>query len=303
MIRLFKYTSDPRNIFTEGYIRLTQVNALNDPFEAIYCRDGLRELAYHFNDEHVYDEEYILDQLNKVGVISFSQNKENLLMWSHYANEHKGIIIGISQFDGENIFENLFQVQSPNTSYLAINYPLIDGIARPVTYRKGLRYRNDKFDYDYSNISVDGCDYLVYEILMQKSEEWIYEQEYRIVLKLSQADRVITKVDPTNIITPHTLKIIEDYSCISTMDDNFIIDLWKINDSFFRSLIASKLAELSDDLDTLFLMKLSKSNITSCLIGLKSPLTKDDIPIKAMRFSVWKAKKNLDYYSLEFDEI
>ncbi|WP_157673944.1 hypothetical protein [Cognaticolwellia beringensis] len=45
-----------------------------------------------------------------------------------------------------------------------------------MSYRKGLRYRNDKFDYDYSSIAVEGADKVLFEVFMQKSDEWIYEQ-------------------------------------------------------------------------------------------------------------------------------
>jgi hypothetical protein len=32
----------------DGYIRATQLSALNDPFEAIYCENALSELCLHF---------------------------------------------------------------------------------------------------------------------------------------------------------------------------------------------------------------------------------------------------------------
>ena len=32
---------------------------------------------------------------------------------------------------------------------------------------------------------------LLYEIFQQKSDEWIYEKEHRIILKLEQADRIV----------------------------------------------------------------------------------------------------------------
>ena len=38
---LFKYVSNPDFILEDGYIRATQLSALNDPFEANYDKKGL----------------------------------------------------------------------------------------------------------------------------------------------------------------------------------------------------------------------------------------------------------------------
>jgi hypothetical protein len=155
--------SSLRTLFEDGFIRLTQRTALNDLFEAVYCADGLNDLVNHFYDQTVFDDDYkevsfsqyIENTIDKVGSISLSESKDNLLMWAHYAAEHKGVVVGISSFGSTNIFSNLF-LPSALTSSSLIDYTPFDGLIRPIMYRKGLRYRNGRFDFDYSNICVQG---------------------------------------------------------------------------------------------------------------------------------------------------
>ena len=183
MKQLFKYLPEPRNLFDEGFIRLSQPVVLNDPFEASFCSKSLDELSSHFYNSMAQDPEfgnisfsqYIEMRMHNIGIVSLSENKENLLMWAHYANEHKGVVAGISYMPMlGSIFLNLFRADTLINSSWGVEHSPFDGIPKPVSYRKGLRYRNDKFDYDYSNIDAEGADRILYEVFMQKSDEWIY---------------------------------------------------------------------------------------------------------------------------------
>ncbi|WP_086481951.1 DUF2971 domain-containing protein [Oceanospirillum sanctuarii] len=316
MKQLFKYMGEPRGIFEEGYIRLSQPSVLNDPFEAVFCRSSLDELANDFEFSMTWDPEYGEISFSKyvdlrkhhIGVISFTENKENLLMWAHYANEHKGLVAGILSF-GPNgsIFKNLFRADPLINSSLDEEWSPFDGVPMPVAYRKGLRYRNDKFDYDYSNIIAEGADRILYEVFFQKSDEWIYEQEHRVVLRLEQADRVIlpdfSLIDNMNLrdrvkAEPY-FKVNENGSCV--------FDLMDISDDGERVFIAIELARLSKNPEVIYLMKLAPGAINSCLIGLASKLTKESVTglhaCSSGRFEVFKAVQNLDYYSIEFEEV
>ncbi|MEZ9709801.1 DUF2971 domain-containing protein [Vibrio breoganii] len=316
MKQLFKYLPEPRNLFEEGFIRLSQIVALNDPFEASFCMTSLEQLSSHFDESNAYDAElgelsfpdYVKNRMHHIGVISFSENKENLLMWAHYANEHKGVIAGVSQFNKRSIFHKLFRADALINTSMTEEYSPFDGVAKPVSYRKGLRYRHDKFDYDYSNISVEGADRILYEVFMQKSDEWIYEQEHRVVLRLEQADRVIIdklqdvdngKIREALVESPHVEIDQEKGTCT--------IDLWKFDDESFRVAVAMNLVKLSKKTSTIFLMRLSASSINNCLIGLNSSVEKQDVnggyASSVGYLDVWKATKNSDYYSLEFEEI
>jgi len=315
--QLFKYLPEPRNFFEEGFIRLSQPIVLNDPFEASFCSKSLDDLASNFDEpmaqDPVYGEisfsKYVELRMNNIGVISLSENKEHLLMWAHYANEHKGIAAGISYFpNGESIFNNLFRETSAISFAWDESFSPFDGIPRPVSYRKGLRYRNDKFDYDYSSISAEGADRILFEVFMQKSDEWIYEQEHRVILRLEQADRVI--VEDINQIKNERVRnsIISSVHSIKDVSSNsYIINLFEITDAAVRLSFSIELAKLSLNPNTIYLMRLNPSSINNCLLGLSSNLTKSEVQgyysCSVGYLDIWKAEKNTDYYSLEFKQI
>jgi Ca2+-binding EF-hand superfamily protein len=75
-MRLYKYVANPENILKDGYIRATQLSALNDPFEANYSKEGLKELIREFDYTSKGEEfiNYIEENKHKVGVISFTDS-------------------------------------------------------------------------------------------------------------------------------------------------------------------------------------------------------------------------------------
>lgn len=317
MKQLFKYMSEPRDFFEDGFIRLSQPSALNDPFEAAFCRKSLDELTSHFDEKTSWDPEfgelkfsqYVDLRMHHIGIISFTESKENLLMWAHYANEHKGIVAGVAYLpQAGSIFENLFRSDCLINSAWGEEWSKFDGIPKPVSYRKGLRYRNDKFDYDYSNISAEGADRILYEVFLQKSDEWIYEQEHRVVLRLEQADRVIIP-DISSVGNPSIKNRIKNasYSALNTNTGSCVVNLLEVADDAERTAVAMELAKLSKNPKTTYLMKLSSSSINNCLIGLKSEFTKADVQGKHAcstgYLDIWKATRNMDYYSIEFKQI
>lgn len=165
---MFKY-SPLRSIFFENYlIRATQRSALNDPFEILPSRDWL-EAAYfcYYNREYNGNFENLLSlftklNLNSFGVISLASRNDNILMWSHYGDEHRGMVI---ELDGENaLLKQRFGAHSDRD------------LAQNVIYR---RNRIDNFD--------KSMKFLPY---IEKSLEWAYEEEKRIIVtNLHSCDR------------------------------------------------------------------------------------------------------------------
>lgn len=307
--------SEPRTFFKDGYIRLTQRSALNDPFEAVYCRNSLNDLVRYFDDKTVFDidhkqvnfHQYIENNIDKVGVICLSESKDNLLMWAHYAKEHKGVVAGISSFGHSNIFNKLFMPSSLTSPFL-IDYTPFNGVARPIMYRKGLRYRNDRFDFDYSNICVEGGARVLSEIFLQKSDEWIYEKEHRIILRLEQADKAII----CNLHDLQNSKIKNDivsaeWTKFNEKKNSYEISLMEIDDEYRRYVVASSLAELSKNNENIYLMQLNSSAISHCLLGLKCNVNISDLNVdyalSTGYLEFWRAIRNNTYYCLEFEQI
>ena len=167
------------SLLEDGFIRATQLSALNDPFEAIYCKENLNELADYFDDCYSDDNkipliEYVEEKKHRIGIISFSESKDNLLMWAHYANNHKGIVMGFTDFSSAlGIDHGMFVSQFKPSNLFSTTWSNVffNGKLSPVMYRKQARYRVDNFDFDYSNISGEGADRILFEIFQQKSDE------------------------------------------------------------------------------------------------------------------------------------
>ncbi len=96
----------------------------------------------------------LMARLNdNLGVLSLSRTEDNLLMWSHYADEGKGLVIG---FDDEHAF-----FKQPN---------LAGRSTRPIP----VVYTNKR-----SKI-VPGEDRYYEKLLCEKPRDWAYEKEERL---------------------------------------------------------------------------------------------------------------------------
>ncbi len=123
----------------------------NDPFEFhlkdIYFNDNEGNFK-QLNTEQIKVREHILNQINYYGVVCYSTNEHNTLMWSHYADNHRGMCL-------------VFDVPNPIENYLL-----------KVNYIEELPYIN----YDMDSLLPE-----IRKIITSKSKDWEYEQEYREV--------------------------------------------------------------------------------------------------------------------------
>lgn len=85
--------------------------------------------------------------VNDFGVLSLSRNTRSVLMWSHYANGHRGICL---------VFKD----------------PMMSKLAQPVHYANDL----PKINYFHSKWGT-----VRKSAFLWKSDEWRYEQEMRVV--------------------------------------------------------------------------------------------------------------------------
>lgn len=218
-MNLYKYLNEERiSILQDGLIRFSQPQAFNDPFEfkphlSSIGSDKYLEDNFNKNFEGLLKDEYekqteevkakislgtflnwikekhpdmikyfrnlstsitpaleeALHQTfeNHIGVLSLSESPKNLLMWSHYANSHKGFVI---EFDSTHEFFNRKKSQQDELRFI-----------RKVEYSK---LRPNFSLSELMNIN----DFLI------KSDDWSYEQEWRMLLPLKEADAIIKTV-------------------------------------------------------------------------------------------------------------
>ncbi|HDZ8832683.1 DUF2971 domain-containing protein [Aeromonas dhakensis] len=91
------------------------------------------------------------------GVFCFSKDGKNMLMWSHYGDEHKGICIGYSD-----------------------NRKPVPDI-KPVIYGKHGVIKTSSLYNAFVKNDKDEQTIIETEILLKKSRTWKYEKEYRLI--------------------------------------------------------------------------------------------------------------------------
>ena len=105
------------------------------------------------------------------GVLSLCERHDNLLMWAHYADYHRGFVV---EFDTRNVF-----------------FGSLDGKTEPSTLGK-VEYSDVRPHLSYSTIGRP-------EALLRKSEAWSYEKEWGLIKSLVDADTRIDRQDDPEI--------------------------------------------------------------------------------------------------------
>ena len=145
---------------------------LNDPFDSKLDIDHV--LINYFNSGKLSRTEFI-DLLlefepykrfmKRTCVLSLSANRDNILMWSHYADHHKGICLG---FDKEKISRGFVDIS--------------DGVEIPdnVIYSTNVNDSIDKlFTNSNNSISLQLIPRIIHTVLNIKNPLWEYEEEIR----------------------------------------------------------------------------------------------------------------------------
>lgn len=144
---LYNYTSininTIKSILNEQ-LWLSHTNSFNDPVDP-----SIKQFKKYKEDYN-----YLLDSI-KVGCLT--TKKDNTLMWSHYADKHRGICI---EYDIGKIYEK------DNLIINKVNYNM------PIITHKSI--------VDKETLEIDNINRLI-ELFAIKSNEWKYEKEYRIL--------------------------------------------------------------------------------------------------------------------------
>lgn len=188
MPSLYKYTphqiDNPYcyDIITKNELRFSPVSSFNDPLDSnLDYRQEYTEAEiqaywakFHVGKTGLQPLEHTLKQWgtndnftekqkqarntfrNCFGVLCMSEAPVNILMWSHYANNHKGIVY---EFFRDSLFPHQPELKPIKVTYEECNtYPLLD----------------------YTKHGEDNKKQLVSELLT-KAQDWSYEKEYRYI--------------------------------------------------------------------------------------------------------------------------
>lgn len=113
-------------------------------------------------------------QLLGVGIFSLSINPNNQLMWSHYADEHKGICLGFKEVNGSRLSDKEHLL------------PVIYSDELPEMNKDGfnvsMNFSMDENGHPYtSSLKIAFSDSTLQKAISTKPKCWAYEEEWRYV--------------------------------------------------------------------------------------------------------------------------
>lgn len=97
-MKLYRFLSEESALKTiESWtFRVSRILELNDPFEWRFgltnIRPGAEEIAEYFTQQACRKQHELF------GVICFSETADDPVLWSHYADKHRGIVIEVDHF-------------------------------------------------------------------------------------------------------------------------------------------------------------------------------------------------------------
>lgn len=200
---VYKYLPPSRiDVLEYSRIRFTQPALFNDPFETFPCfleygpwllqtihqqasdKFGEKAAQQTLRQRQTLATQKLLDLpkiLSKYFVIlSLSKTRDNLLMWSHYAESHRGFVIG---FDSSNQF-------------------LAPGNGKTKDGLKSVHYSNKRYivpKSGFQSLDVPNLREANDRVFFTKGTYWKYEREVRILAHPNSADTVLPGSDGQDI--------------------------------------------------------------------------------------------------------
>ena len=184
--------------FNNFMLKASRYGEFNDPFDLVLGEYGMSLLENdakefydimpeHYKQVDYYHETYLDIQAGaraSVAIICFSETFSNILMWSHYAANHTGLCVG---YDAECDFFN---------SMYHCEYSQNIGELKPVVYSR------ERPQFNLPSDLVNDTNFW-----FNKSIDWAYEKEHRILLPIDKATLIASspepicgyKIDPLNI--------------------------------------------------------------------------------------------------------
>ncbi|MCW1926343.1 DUF2971 domain-containing protein [Luteolibacter arcticus] len=158
-MRLFRYFDSVGALRTleDKRLRVGRIHALNDPFECLPGLVGIRPEGEAIADYIMRKFVGVLSE--SAGVICFSDNARESVLWSHYADHHRGIVL---------------------------EFEVTDDPSKCIK----MEYSDERLSVDYASFYGEGgreyFDPIFKKLSSRKSTGWAYEKEYRLYQSLAE---------------------------------------------------------------------------------------------------------------------
>ncbi|HHQ4731227.1 DUF2971 domain-containing protein [Aeromonas veronii] len=301
---IYKYSKIFEEFFEFPALKLSQLKYLNDPFEEQISKEAINQnILLHERSmgsrkrsfiARIFHEQHLQNSIVKKGIISFSETPRNLLMWAHYADNHRGMVVGYLH-DALDKIDSPYYIETDSTLPIKVNYDSI-------------RYDNEKL-LSLEKYSGKDTHTLIKEVetmlLTTKGDEWIYEKEHRIITELNNFDTLKIKKEIAHKILPEE-------------NNKFIVHertteswyIYNIPDSEIATRVKIVILILKHKIneeDCIFMRSVPESKIHSIHFGhrvteeyvskIKSMLSDEAHPLRNVRIEHYKISDQM--YSLE----
>jgi len=247
-MKLYKYMtpSSGKKFLESACLRITPHTCLNDPFEIRLSSQTEKQL--NAVDQSLdFDLSTEIQQfMGRHGVISLTETYDNLLMWSHYADEHKGIVVEFD-VDIKDPFSLFSTVDAPKSANAKFD---------KVRYRKR---RNYPYTITKSNINDVAEHYY-----LTKSDEWIYEKEYRFIVPFTMFNKVLV-----NMKAPKSRDTLLSLGIKSWDEKSDIIDI-SIEPALLNFEALASVFESSRENGFLFFINVNPKKLSKLFVGVDS---------------------------------
>ncbi len=127
---------------------------------------------------------------NNTKIICFSKKYDSMLMWSHYANNHKGfcLVYAKKNIEEATCFDRFNEVTSVRTKLLPVEYvdkqvDMTKEILQFIRYNK----LENMGDIPYVNAEISASK--LRRVLTEKSNDWSYEEEWRLIPRIPSIEK------------------------------------------------------------------------------------------------------------------
>jgi hypothetical protein len=167
---LYRYKACNKYSFSElatNKVWFSSLNNYNDPFEILINRfhclavvednEGSLKIIQDDNLNKIH--KTLSEVVNAFGILCFSAKNDHHLMWSHYADSHKGFCIKYERDPNLAIWQH----------------------TKPINYVNNLSNLMNSVTTFYANKALDETQKIIDQIIYTKNHHWAYEDEWRLV--------------------------------------------------------------------------------------------------------------------------
>lgn len=149
--RYFNFNENSLSFLISKKLWVSHPSKFNDPFDSVFQVDLMGSPS-----------DTIEKHQNEQAICCFSEKHDSILMWSHYADSHKGFCVGFDKnselFCDPKLFQKVFYEKEEFSFYI-----------NP-TDEKMYNSKDEYQEFD--------------KLFTTKYEDWAYEKEWRLILTL-----------------------------------------------------------------------------------------------------------------------